>query len=278
MNLTSPRRWLGILSLAVVVSAVNPPAKAAQQSGVDLKAFVGSWTQNPAKSRGNISKNLTYTFTQEPDGFITIVRGLVQLRDRVRFDGNDYPTPDVAGRTTAWTRVSDTTYETTIKNRGVLGARGKWTVSADGRRLTQETTRTQPQADTNIIEYIRTSGSGNSLIGRWEPVSSTSSVAESFVVTLTDATTLSVSFRTGVRYTMRPDGQEYDARSDGFPDMHAVVIGLGSRALQRTTFRARRPMIEAVWTLSTDGRSLTMTSRTVGSSDEPSVFTYDRQE
>lgn len=277
MNLTSGR-WLGTLSLAVVLGTVSPPARAAQQSSVDLKAFVGSWTQNPARSHGTISKDLTYTFSQEADGFIVIVRGRVQLRDRVRFDGKDYPTPDIPGRTTSWTRVSDTIHETTIKNGGVLGARGKWTLSADGRHLTQETTRTQPPFDTNIIEYIRTSGSGNSLIGAWEPVSSTSSVPESFVVTLSDATALSVSFRTGVNYTMRPDGQEYDARSGAFPDMKAVVTGLGSRALHRTTFRGRRPMTEAVWTLSPDGRTLTVTSRTVGSSDEPSVFVYERPE
>jgi hypothetical protein len=276
MNLTR-RSLLGILTLAIVLGTVNAPAKTAQQSGVDLKAFVGSWTQDPARSRGTISKDLTYTFSQEADGFIVIVRGRVQLRDRVRFDGNDYPTPDIPGRTTSWTRVSDTTYETRIKNGGVV-ARGRWTLSADGRRLTQETTRTQPQADTNVIEYIRTSGSGTSLIGVWEPVSSTSSVPESFVVTLSDATTLFVSFRTGVKYTMRPDGQEYDARSDGFPDTKAVVIGLGARALQRTTFRGPTPMLEAVWTLSADGRTLTVTSRTVGSSDEPRVSVYERRE
>jgi hypothetical protein len=276
MNLTR-RSLLGTLTLAIVLGTVNVPAKTAQQSGVDLKAFVGSWTQDPARSRGTISKDLTYTFSQEADGFIEIVRGRVQLRDRVRFDGNDYPTPDIPGRTTSWTRVSDTTYETTIKNGGVV-ARGRWTLSADGRRLTQETTRTQPQADTNVIEYIRTSGSGTSLIGVWEPVSSTSSVPESFVVTLSDATTLCVSFRTCVKYTMRPDGQEYDARSDGFPDTKAVVSALGARALERTTFRGPTPMLEAVWTLSADGRTLTVTSRTVGSSDEPRVFVYERQE
>jgi hypothetical protein len=277
MNSTS-RKCLAALSFAVVLGTVHPPAQAAQQSGVELKAFVGSWVQNPAKSRGTIGKDLTYTFSQEADGFIAIVRGRVQLRDRVRFDGNDYPTPDVPGRTTSWTRVSDTIHETTIKNGGVLVARGKWTVSADGKRLTQETTRIQPQADTNTIEYIRTSGSGNSLIGGWEPVSSSSSVVESFVVTLSDATTLSVAFRTGVSYTMRPDGQEYDARSDAFPDMKAVVTSLGSRALQRTTFRGRRQMLEAVWTLSPDGRTLTVTSGTVASSDEPSALVYERQE
>lgn len=276
MNLQH-RRGLGALSLAVALGAATPPARAAQQSGVDLNAFVGSWTENPARSRGTISKDLTYTFSQDADGFITIVRGRVQLRDRVRFDSNDYPTPDIPGRTTSWTRVSNTLYETTIKNAGGLVARGKWSLSADGRHLTQETTRTQPQADTNIIEYIRTSGSGRSLIGVWQPVSSTSSVPESFVVTLSDPTTLSVAFRTGVKYTMRPDGQEDGARSDGFPDMKAAVTGLGARALQRTTFRGRTPMVEAVWTVSPDGRTLTVTNRTVGSSDEPGVLVYERQ-
>ena len=231
----------------------------------------------PGQIRGTISKELTYTFSQEADGFITIVRGRVQLRDRVRFDGNDYPTPDIPDRTTSWTRVSDTRYETTIKNSRGLVATGKWTLSADGKHLTQETTRTQPQADTNTIEYVRTSGSSTSLIGVWEPVSSTSSVPESFVVTLSDATTLSVSFRSGVKYTMRPDGQEYDARSDGFPDSKAVVTGLGARALQRTTSRGGTPMLEAVWTLSADGRTLTVTSRAVGSAEEPSQLVYERQ-
>ena len=276
MNLKRPSSP-GSLALAIVLGTVNASVITAQQSDVDLKAFAGSWTQDPARSRGTISKDLTYTFSQEADGFIEIVRGGVQLRDRVRFDGNDYPTPDIPGRTTSWTRVNETTYQTMIKNGGVV-ARGRWTLSADGTRLTQETTRLQPQVDTNVIEYIRTSGSGTSLIGVWEPISSTSSVPESFVVTLTDATTLSVSFRTGVNYTMRPDGQEYDARLDGFPDTKAVVSGLGGRALQRTTFRGRTPILEAVWTLSADERTLTVTSRTVGSSDEPSAFVYERQE
>ena len=37
-------------------------------------------------------------------------------------------------------------------------------------------------------------------------------------------------------------------------------------------------MLEAVWTLSSDGRTLTVTSRTAGSTDEPSVVVYERQE
>jgi hypothetical protein len=269
---------IGTLWLAAVLGAGDFADSGTQQPTVDLSAFVGTWMQNPALSRGTISKELTYTFDQEADGFITIVRGRIQLRDRIRFDGNDYPTPDVVGRTTSWTRVGDTVYQTTIKNGGVLTATGRWTLSGDGRRLTQETTRTEPQATTNTIEYIRTAGSGNSLIGAWEPVSSRSSMPESFVVTLSDVTSLFVSFRSGVSYTMRPDGQEYEARSDAFPDMKAVVKGLGSGSLQRTTFRGRSPMLEAVWTLSSDRQKLIVTSRAPGSSAEPAVFVYEKQD
>jgi hypothetical protein len=122
MNSTTGR-WLRAVLL--VASAADATAAAGQQPSVDLKAFAGRWTENPALSRGTVSKELSYTFSQDVDGFVTIVRGLVQLRDRVRFDGNDYPTPDVEGRTTSWTRVSDAVYQTTIKNGGVLTATGR---------------------------------------------------------------------------------------------------------------------------------------------------------
>jgi hypothetical protein len=277
MNSTANLGFCG-LSLALVLNGLSLTATARQQPSVDLKAFTGRWVENPALARGTISKELTYTFSEEPDGFITIVRGRIQLRDRIRFDGKDYPTPDVEGRTTSWTQISATVFETAIKNNGKLTANGKWTLSNDGSRLTQETTRAEPQAATNTIEYIRTSGFGKSVIGTWEPVSSRSSVPDSFVVTLIDATTLSVLFRSGVSYTIRPDGLDYDARSDAFPDMKAVVTGLGPRALRRTTFRGPSPLLEAEWRLSPDGKTLTVTSRTPGSSSEPAVYVFQRED
>ena len=272
------RTWLVTLSLTTLVLAVGP-ARAPAQAEADLRVFTGTWREAPSKSRAAISKEFTYTFTQDSDGFVTIMRGVVQLRDRVRLDGRDYPTLEIQGRTTSWTQVSDTVYETTIKNGGVLTARGRWTLSGDGKRLSQETTRAEPEAATNVIEYVRTSGVGNSLIGVWEPVSSRTSVPDSFLVTLSDVMTLNVFFpRSGVSYAMQPDGKEYEARSDALPNMTAVVTALASRTLQRTTFRDRTPMLETVWVLSLDGRVLTLTSRTPGSSAEPSVFVYEKQE
>jgi len=80
------RTTVGILLLTCSISAAD----------TDLRAFVGTWRENQSKSRPFISGALTYTFTAEPNGFVTIVRGNVPLRDTVRFDGKDYPTPGVA--------------------------------------------------------------------------------------------------------------------------------------------------------------------------------------
>jgi len=271
------RVWRASWHSVVLLSAVCATSASARQIGVDLKAFTGTWTENATKSSPTISKDLTYTFREDADGFIDIARGGVQLRDRVRFDGQEYPTPNIPGRTTSWKRANETVYDTTIKNNGKLTATARWTLSADGARLRQETTRSEPGAALNTIEYIRSSGSGATLIGVWEPVSSSTSVPESFVVTLVDEATLRVFFpRSGLSYDMRPDGKEYAARSDALPDMKAVVTGSGPRTLKRNTFRGGAPMLEAVWTLSPDGRTLTLTSRSVGGADKPSVFVYDR--
>ena len=82
------------ISVALVASASGIVcAQDSAPAATDLRVFVGTWEENQSKSRSFISSALTYTFTAEPDGFITIVRGKVQLRDRVRMDGKDYPTP-----------------------------------------------------------------------------------------------------------------------------------------------------------------------------------------
>lgn len=116
---------LAISGATVLLLAVGTVPAATRQAGVELGAFIGTWKENTAKSRAFVSRALTYTFSQASDGFVVIVRGGVQLRDRVRLDGKDYPTPDIPGRTVSWTKVGDAVYETTIKRDGALGAKGR---------------------------------------------------------------------------------------------------------------------------------------------------------
>ena len=254
---------------------------AGQSSKVDLSAFIGTWKEDQPKSRPFISSALTYTFSQEPDEFVTIERGGVQLRDRVRFDGKDYQTPGVAGRTISWTKVADTAYETRIKREGALIGTGRWFLAQDGKRLTQETTpvRADGQTDTNVIEYVRVSGEGNSLVGVWKPLSTRSAVPDLFVVTPVEDNALKVFYpKNRSSYTIRPDGKEYTpAGQNTLLDMTTSAEALGPRTVRRTTLRAHMPIFEAVMAVSSDGTTLTITIRTPGSPDQPSVFVYEKQ-
>lgn len=55
------------------------------------------------------------------------------------------------------------------------------------------------------------------------------------------------------------------------PDVSAEA--LGPRTLRRAT-----AVLETVMTVSPDGKTMTITTRTPGSADEPSVFVYEKQD
>jgi len=255
-------------------------AGTAHSAEVELQAFVGTWQENPAKSHHVISSALTYTFAEETDGFVTIVRGGTPLRDRVRFDGKDYPTPGFAGRAVSWIKTGGMTYETTIKQDAALIGRAKWSVSDGGKRLTQETVpvRIDGQNDINIIEYVRESGESNSLIGTWKPLSSRNLVPDLFVLTLKETGELNFSYpKNKSSFTIRPDGKEYPL-TNAPPEMTSSAEAIGPRTLRRTTFRQHTRASEAVITVSADGKNLTVTSQIGGGSDEPSVTVYEKQD
>jgi hypothetical protein len=273
------RLCLPIATTALLaVCAVRP----GQSAEIDLRAFVGTWKENAAKSHAVISSTLTYTFTELADRFIQIERAGVQLGDRVRFDGKDYPTPGVAGRSASWTKVGDTVYENTLSRDGAVVATGKWTLSDDGTRLTQVTIprRANGDNDANIIEYVRTSGEGKSLIGVWKPVSSRSVVPDLFVITVIADGELNVFYpKYQSSYTIRPDGKQYAfTLVNALPGTRAAAETLASRTLRRTTFRGQTSTLETVMAVSTDGKTMTVTTHVPGSAEEPSSFVYEKQD
>ena len=102
-----------------------------------MRAFVGTWQENFAKSHHVISSAFTYSFFEETDAFVTIVRGGTPLRDRVRFDGKDYPvTGDTASDSRSYKRVNPSTLQLTNKKEGKVVAAGKIVVSKDGKTRT----------------------------------------------------------------------------------------------------------------------------------------------
>ena len=256
---------------------------APRAADTEVRAFVGTWRENPAKSRHTSQLTLTYTFTAEPDGFVSIVRANTPLRDRARIDGKDYPTPGVPGRAISWRQVSDTVFESAIKRDGALIVSARWTLSDGGGHLTQETipVRANGDNDINIIEYVRTAGDGNTLLGEWKPISSRSAVPDLFVITLVDDELQVFYPKYGfIVYTMRLDGRKYPLTApNAAAGTSSVAEGLGPRTLRRTTFQNEEPTLEHAMSVSADGETMTITIRNPSSSglDEPSIVVYERQ-
>jgi hypothetical protein len=273
-------RWSGSLVAALLSVVVVAPVYS-RQPRVDLPSFVGTWTEDVTQRRA-VTSGLAYTFTQEPDGFVTIARAGVDLRDRVRFDGKDYETPGVPGRTVSWIKISDAAYKTTIKRDGARVAKGRWILSEGGKRLRQETTpsRVDDKNVTNAADYVRISGEGNSLIGEWKPIAAQAGEPDQLVLSLIDETTLKMLYpRNQGTFTIRPDGKEYPLTGPrSLPGTTTLAEVIDARSLRRTTLRDHKPLFETVMSVSSDGKRLTVTSRTIGTTEVPAVFVYNKHD
>lgn len=247
----------------------------------DVRAFVGTWKENQAKSRHTISSALTYTFAADRDGFVSILRANTPVHDRVRLDGKEYPTPGAPNRTVSWTKVSDTVFESTIKRDGVSLGSARWTLSDGGKHLTQETVpvRANGDNDINIIDYARTSGEGNTILGVWTPVSSRSLVPDLFTITLVNDELRVFYPKYGfIVYTMRLDGKSYPlAAPNASADASNVAEAIDVRTVRRTTYQGERATLETVMRVSEDGKTMTATTRTPGRTSEPSIVVYEKQ-
>ena len=79
------------------------------------------------------------------------------------------------------------------------------------------------------------------------------------------------------KITKRPEGREYIAQNpNALPEMTTLAETLGSRSLRRSTLRSHKPIFEIVMTVSSDGKTLTVTNRTIGIA-EAAVHIYDKQ-
>lgn len=248
----------------------------------DVRAFVGTWKENQAKTRHTISRALTYAFAADRDGFVSIVRANTPVNDRVRFDGKEYPTPGAPNRTVSWTKVSDTLFESTIRRDGVALASARWTLSDGGKHLTQETVpvRANGDNDINIIDYSRSSGEGNTILGVWTPISSRSLVPDLFTITLVNDDLHVFYPKYGyVVYTMRLDGKSYPlVAPTASADASNVTEAVDVRTVRRTTYQAGRATLETVMRVSEDGKTLTATTRTPDGASEPSITVYEKQD
>src|SRR5262245_41655740 len=140
-------------SLMWVTDITSPDGKAVQQSSTDTRVsggpgFAGKWKAGDVKGAS--------TTLQITDGANGITISIPEFQQVVKgsFDGKDNPVMQ-AGQATkftnAFTKTAPHSFKIATKSNGKLFAEDVYTISADGKTLTDETTATATNEKTKSV-------------------------------------------------------------------------------------------------------------------------------
>lgn len=141
-------------SLMWVSDVTGPDGKTVQQTSTDTRVsggpgFLGKWKSGEVKGTATTMK-----ITTDGTNGITVESLEAQRTRKASFDGKDYPVM-VAGQaskfTNAFTKTSPTTFTVTTRMNGKEFAMDVYTISADGKTLTNDSTMTATKEKTKSV-------------------------------------------------------------------------------------------------------------------------------
>jgi len=254
-----------VLQFALLVLFVTGSVWAAEDP------MIGSWKLNPQKSKLTDEMKISslggnkYSFDfggGDPEVAVA--------------DGTDQP--GYSGMTIAVIVGGPENWTFVRKKDGKVLVTGVWTLSSNGSTLTDHFTANRPNGGTTSLDYIyERRGGGQGFAGDW--VSTTEQVNSVYVMHVKAFEGDGLAFVTpggGGTRNVKFDGKDY-------ANTGAVVDGLASSARRlndRTveiSDKANGKVRDTQQvTVSEDGKTLTLTTRIVGSPD-PQVMVFDRQ-
>jgi hypothetical protein len=235
--------------------------------------LAGTWKLNFAESKFS---GETFTISETATGF-HYSNGSTVSYDFAT-DGKDYPM--IPGRTIAWTKSGDATWDMVIKDaHGTVQSKGQRTISADGGKQTLIWTHYNADGTTMRETSMRTRVSGGpGLAGTWTEVN-LAAASHSMIVSVPSAG--------HIRYQYPEQRQIHEGPTDGTP---SPVVGsnvaegatmafkqLSSRKLAWTFAVKGAPVQQGVDTVSADGKTLSSESWPAGKPKEKTIEVYDRQ-
>lgn len=268
-----------VLGILLVVAAPAPALSQTSASATALDRFAGTWRED--ESRRQIGSMRHLIFRRSAAGALEEERGS-EARPTVQpviFGGEPYKVEGV--NTIAWKQIDANRFERAISgSEGLINTR-RISISADGTTLMeaidQKTNDGRPVTNTSV--YQRISGDAAGLVGRWKPRSVKST--RPAVVRLERAgNALKFSDDIGGGYTFTLDDEPVALNGP------AVIAGSmisakmsDERTIETTSSRLGVVTGHGKRTVSSDGRTLTVTALNVGpnASTEPSVTVYVKQ-
>jgi hypothetical protein len=235
--------------------------------------FVGKWKVNPSKSK------LTDEMKVEVAGAnryaITFAPGAVDL---VVADGSDQP--GLRGTTLSITVEGPNTWKVIRKKEGRTLITATWTLSGDGKTLTDAYTGYQPDGSTLSLHYVYERTAGNSgFLGTWDSVSEEVNSVIELQIQPYKGDGLSFNSPAAQMTTnIKFDGNDYpDLGPNVAPGSASSGRRVNERSLEITDkFQGKIRDTRRI-ELSTDLKTLTMAVRLVGQSKPKNILVFDRE-
>jgi hypothetical protein len=277
------RKFRMVYGLSVIVLALGGPliSMAADTTSSLVNQLNGRWKENEAKRK--LGSSAPMRFQRNSKGELEELRGTesVPLSEPVHFDGKPYPVNGGRG-IIVWRQTSPNKFERQSFAQGKLVLTRRIEIAADGKKLTEAADMNLPNGGIRsvTVDYSRAMGTGTGLEGRWKP--------ESFRTSSPDELIIQPAGTKGITVT-NPLGQTYTATLDGTPaevtgpvvisGITTAIKPLNDHTLQVTVARNGVQASKGTWTLSPDGKTLTMSTTRLGpdAGGELSVAVYEKQ-
>jgi hypothetical protein len=235
--------------------------------------FVGKWKVNPGKSK------LTDEMKVEAAGAnkyaITFAPGAV---DTIVADGSDQPA--LSGSTLSITVKGPNNWTVVRKKDGRTLLTADWTLSADGKTLTDEFTGYRPDGSKMSVHYVylRTAGSSG-FAGTWDTESEQVDSVIKLQIQPYEGDGLSISnSEVQITHSLKFDGNDYpDLGPDAPPGLTSSGRRVNERSLEIThKFKGKITDTQQI-ELSTDLKALTLSIILAGENKPRNILVFDRE-
>ena len=231
-------------------------------------AYVGKWKFNAARSQ--LSGD-TVTISSGADGAMTFDGQGFKYSFKV--DGKEYPTPD--GARVSWTQSASDAWDVTIKAGEKVVANYRAVVTGETMKLAGKVTKPDGTTSAFTVAYKRTTG-GPGLVGKWISTEVTTPVSLLEVaaaapdgVTITDDT--------GAMFSGQFDGKVAPALGRLKGSKYATTFKkTGADGFEMKTSVDGQPMYAEVYSVSADGKTLTIDGTPVNAPTEKYKVVFDR--
>ncbi len=256
-----------LLSKAICLTAVIGAASLAFAADTP---FAGTWKLNLDKS-----KLTGDTVKFSPTGELMRITGNGDSYE-FKVDGSDTKT---RFGTASWKKIDDNTLEEVDKVKGNVESKATWTLSADGKTLTQHITGDKPGGGSfdDTITYARIAGT-QGFRGNMEGQGLQGSAPSS--ITLSDA-------ENGLAFDEPDFKLKANGKFDGKPGTvegptippgaSFVLTKTGPRSFKMTRTQDGKVWDMSTWTVSPDGKTLSVVTRVVGTTDPPTTEVFEKQ-